>query len=116
MNQLEQLTQKAKEFWDESKPYMRTLNFFYLSYKEVNTFSDKQFMLFMFAFPELHELDSIVSHFPTSKVVEECYRKGQLSIRQRAAITNILFCWQFNEILIQYFTEEIGIVDPHDLE
>ena len=107
LNDLEKLTLKGKDFWEATSEF-DTLEFNWniLSYQELMQLNNHDFLKKIIALSNRNELNSVVAKFPAYNIAENCLKSGHITVKQRAAITNIFLYVQLS--WINTFISECG--------
>lgn len=90
LTDLEKLTLKGKSFWEEISEFDASeFNLNIVSYQELMQLSDFDFLKKIIDLNNPHELNSVVAKFPAYDIAENCLKNSYITVKQRAAITNI---------------------------
>jgi len=100
LNDLEKLTAKGKAFWEETSSldeseYGGDACLSYLDLMQLNNYN---FLREIIDASNRNELNEVVEKFPAYDIAVNCLKSGHLTIKQRAAITNIFLYAQLSRI------------------
>lgn len=99
MNDLEKLTLKGKDFWEATSEFdILEFNWSILSYQELMQLSDHDFLKKIIALSNRNELNGVVRKFPAYNIAENRLKNGHITVKQRAAITNVFLYVQLSQI------------------
>ena len=99
LTDLEKLTSKAKNFWEAIYEFDTSeFNFRMISYQELMRLNNFDFLKEIIDFSDRDELNSVVAKFPAYDIAENCLKKACVTVKQRAAITNIFMYVQLSWI------------------
>lgn len=107
LTDLEKLTLKGKNFWEATSEFdMLEFNWDMVSYYELMQLNNFDFLKKIIALSNRNELNGVVAKFPAYNIAENCLKSGHITVKQRAAITNVFFYVQLS--WINMFIAESG--------
>lgn len=107
LTDLEKLTLKGKDFWEETSEFdILEINWDVISYQELMQLSNHDFLKKIVALSNRNELNGVVTKFPAYDIAENCLKNGHITVKQRAAITNVFLYVQLSQI--NTFISELG--------
>ena len=99
MNDLEKLTLKGKAFWKETcrldVPEYRGDD-----YRELMQLNNHDFLKEIIGRSSRNELNEVVEKFPAYDIAVNCLKNGHVTVKQRAAITNVFLYVQLSRIIL----------------
>ena len=96
---LEKLTVKGKNYWEATSEF-DTSEFCWriFSYQELMQLNNFDFLKEIIGLGDRNELNSVVAKFPAYDIAENCLKNGYITVKQRAAITNVFLYVQLSRI------------------
>ena len=99
MNDLEKLTSKGKSFWEETCSFdPEYIAADCISYQELMQLNNHDFLKVIIDRSNHSELNEVVEKFPAYDIAVNCLKIGHITVKQRAAITNVFLCDQLSRI------------------
>lgn len=100
LNDLEKLTVKGKAFWKET---FRFDGIVYrgdacISYQALMQLNNHDFLKEIINRSSRNELNEVVKKLPAYDIAVNCLKSGHVTVKQRAAITNVFLYVQFSGI------------------
>ena len=108
LNDLEKLTLKGKNYWEATSEF-DILEFSYydfISYQDLMQLNNHDFLKEIINRSNRNELNEVVEKFPAYDIAVNCLKNGHITIKQRAAITNVFLYIQLS--WINAFVSEYG--------
>lgn len=101
MNDLEKLTSKGKAFWKKTSrldvPEYR--GDACISYRDLMQLNNHDFLKVIIDRSNHSELNEVVEKFPAYDIAMNCLKSGHITVKQRAALTNVFLCIQLFQIM-----------------
>ena len=100
MNDLEKLTSKGKAFWKETSR-LDPSDFSWdvpISYQELMQLNNHDFLKEIIDRSSRNELNKVVEKFSAYDIAMNCLKSGHVTIKQRAAITNVFLYVQLSQM------------------
>lgn len=99
LTDLEKLTSKGKSFGEAISEFDTSeFNLNTISYQELMQLNNYDFLKKIISLSNRNELNDVVAKFPAYDIAENCLKNGYVTVKQRAAITNIFMYVQLSWI------------------
>lgn len=99
LNDLEKLTVKGKTFWKATCRFeSEYIAADCISYRELMQLNNHDFLKEIIDRSSRNELNEVVKKFPAYDIAVNCLKSGHVTVKQRAAITNVFLYVQLFRI------------------
>lgn len=106
MDKLRSLTVKGQKSWESSLGVMGYIDDIGLiSYDKLMALDDYDFLKSILGLSEAREFNHAVDHFRAYDIAKECYESGYMTVKQRAALTNVFLYYQDSVVWEKLFWE-----------